>query len=290
MKPTSSSWRVVGRDGVVFVALAALGAACADRESTPTPSHPVVSWDANDLEQWSLAQEANFVLDEDELGFLAGMPAGLFGVYPGQYEAGRQRVPYSVVRWRSPDSLAPVGSIAGQDYYFGPGGRGIGFPPVRFNTTVAAGNGVLFVSEGDARLTVLDGMGAVRLEVRVAGTGVELGGEVRSRVTDSLYALVARSPVRMARRLESAPLPERTDGFDATVLARDGTLWMGGRSIPGIERRLWINLEQDGAPVRRLQLPRSVVVLDADEDRLLLTTRDDLGVYHVEVRQIVSRT
>lgn len=392
MKPTSSSWRVVGRDGAVFVALAALGAACADRESTPTPSHPVVSWYANDLEQWSLAQEADFVLDEDELGFLAGRPAGLFGVsglvvvadrgnsrilvldslgrlqrtvgrrgdgplefvelaslsawpgdsvfafdmrtrysvfspetgegrtvkfegmmvgpvgawpgpdtdelwllegshiYPGQYEAGRQRVPYSVVRWRSPDSLAPVGSIAGQDYYFGPGGRGIGFPPVRFNTTVAAGNGVLFVSEGDARLTVLDGMGAVRLEVRVAGTGVELGGELRSRVTDSLYALVARSPVRMARRLESAPLPERTDGFDATVLARDGTLWMGGRSIPGIEHRLWVNLEQDGAPVRRLQLPRSVVVLDADEDRLLLTTRDDLGVYHVEVRQIVART
>ena len=161
---------------------------------------------------------------------------------------------------------------------------------MRFNTTVAAGNGVLFVSEGDARLTVLDGMGAVRLEVRVAGTGVELGGELRSRVTDSLYALVARNPVRMARRLESAPLPERTDGFDVTMLARDGTLWMGGRNIPGIEHRLWINLEQDGAPVRRLQLPRSVVVLDADEDRLLLTTRDDLGVYHVEVRQIVSRT
>ena len=124
----------------------------------------------------------------------------------------------------------------------------------------------------------------------MAGTGVELVGEVRSRVTDSLYALVALTAIRMESRLEHSPLPERTDGFDHTVLAHDGTLWLGGRSIAGIEHRLWVNLEQDGAPVRRLRLPRSVRVMDVDEDRLLLSRRDDLGTYQVEVRRIVPQT
>ena len=380
----------LGRYAVL--ALAALGVACADPEPTPSASHPVVSWDANDLEQWSLAANADFLLGEEEIGFLHGAPAGLISasglavvadrgnnrilvldslgrlhrtvgrrgkgplefvnlmllsqwpgdsvfafdsrtrysvfspetgegrtvqfdgmmgpvggwpgpepdevwlfegghLYPGgQYDAGRQRVPYSVVRWRAPDSLVRVMSVAGQDYTFGPGGRGYSRPPVFFRTSAAAGNGLFFVSEGDPRLTVFDGTGAIQLEVRVAGTGVELVGEVRSRVTDSLYALEARTAIRMERRLESSPLPERTDGFDHTVLARDGTLWMGGRSIAGIEHRLWVNLEQDGAPVRRLRLPRSVSVLDVDEDRLLLSRRDDLGTYQVEMRRLVPQT
>ena len=71
------------------------------------------------------------------------------------------------------------------------------------------------------------------------------------------------------------------------ALGRDGTLWLGGWNIPGIEHRLWVNLEQDGTPVRQLRLPRSEVVMDADGDRLLVRKWDDLGVYDVEVRRIV---
>ncbi len=373
----------------VVLVLAVLVAGCAEREPTPTSSHPVVAWHADDLEQWHMTEDSDFLLDEEEVGFLANQPLGLFaasglvvvadrgnhrilvldslgrlqrtigrkgegplefmglasidewpgdsvfafdmrtrysvfspetgegrtvkfegmmgpiGAWPGpeadelwllegahlypagQYRAGRQRVPYSVVRWRPPDSIFPIASIAGPDYTFGAGGRGRSRPPVRFRTSIAAGNGLLFVSEGDPRLTIRDGMGAVRLEVEVAGTGVELAGEVRSQVTDSLYALVAITRVRMAKRLEKAPLPERTDGFDATVLGRDGTLWLGGRNIPGIKDRLWVNLEPDGTPVRRLRLPRSATLMDADGDRLLVRRWDGLGVYDVEVRRIV---
>ena len=206
-------------------------------------------------------------------------------IYPGQFDLGRQRLPLQVARWRPPDSVVEVASVAGPEYHIERGGYVR--PPLRPATTFAAADGVLFVSEGDPRLTVLDGAGEVQLEVRVAGTGVELAGGVRSRVVDSLHALVALTTVRMAARLETAPLPELVEGFHAMALGRDGTLWLGGWNIPGIEHRLWVNLEQDGTPVRQLRLPRSVVVMDADGDRLLVRKWDDLGVYDMEVRRIV---
>ena len=375
----------------VVLILAATASGCGDSGEPAAAGHAVVSWHVDDLEPVSLAEDADFRLDEDKVGFLAGTPAGLLGTsglvvvadpgnhrilvldslgnlqrtigrrgegpleflelasmhawpgdsvlafdmryrhsvfspetgegrtatfegmmaplmaqpgpeagelwlvegahtYPGQFEAGRQRLPYSVVRWRPPDSVVQVASVAGPDVYVGPGGRGVGTPPVRSVTRFAAADGLLFVSEGAPELTVLDPTGATRLEVRVAGTGVALtNNEVRQRVTDSLFALVAITRVRMAKRLEAAPLPDSATGFDDLVLARDGSLWLGGRSIPGIAKRLWINLERDGSPLRRLRLPRSTWLLHADGDRLLLGKRDDLELYQVEVRRIVPQ-
>ena len=391
INPEPAARRVPRGVGRTFVlVLAGLAVGCADQEPAPA-SHPVVSWNADDLEAWSLAEDADFLLDEDEVGFLAGTPAGILGasglvvvadpgnhrilvldslgrlqrtigrrgqgpleflelrsmsawpgdsvlafdyrngpsvfspetgegrtvrldgmfppnlalsgpdtdqlwlvegqlIAPGQYEAGRQRLPISVARWQPPDSVVRVTSVAGSELHFGPGGRGFSKPPVRYKTSVAAGSGLLFVSEGDPRLTVLDATGAVQLEVQVAGTGVELTGDVRQQVTDSLFALVALTRIRMEKRLEKAPLPDNTAGFDVTMLARDGSLWLAGRSIPGIEERLWINLEQDGSPLRRLTMPRSIRVLDGDGNRLLLRAWDDLGLHHVEVRRIVPRS
>lgn len=213
-----------------------------------------------------------------------------FHIWPGKYPAGRRRLPLSVVRWRAEgDEIVPVAdSVSGSDYYFGPRGVGFGKPPVSEVTSIAAGAGFLFVSEGAPSVRFMDAEGATRMEVAVEGTGVELGGNVRHRVTDSLYALEAINPVRMEKRLESAPLPERADGFDVVVFARDSTLWLGGRGIPGIEHRAWINVDLDGAPLRRLRLPRSLLVMDAEGDRLLLRRRDDMGLHHVEVRRAIS--
>ena len=372
----------------VALVLAALGASCTEHEPTPGSSHPVVSWNAEDLDQWRLAGDGNFQLDEKEIGFLVNQPRGLLGAsglvvvadrgnnrilvldsvgrlqrtvgrkgegplefieltslsrwpgdsvfafdarsrfsvfspetgegrtvtfdgmmaplvarpgpepnelwlvegahfYPGQLGLGKQRLPYHVARWRPPDSVGRIATVAGPEFHVDR--RGPVDSPLRPTTTFAAANGVLFVSEGDPRLTVLDGTAEVRLEVRIAGTGVELAGEVRSRVVDSLYALVALTRVRMAARLQKAPLPDVAEGFHAMALGRDGTLWLGAWNIPGIEHRLWVNLEQDGTPVRRLRLPRSVVVMDADGDRLLVRRWNDLGVYDVDVRRIVAQ-
>ena len=213
-----------------------------------------------------------------------------FHIWPGKYPAGRRRLPLSVVRWRAEGGeIVPVAdSVSGSDYYFGPRGVGFGKPPVSEVTSIAAGAGFLFVSEGAPSVRFMDAEGATRMEVAVEGTGVELGGNVRHRVTDSLYALEAINPVRMEKRLESAPLPERADGFDVVVFARDSTLWLGGRGIPGIEHRAWINVDMDGVPLRRLRLPRSLLVMDAEGDRLLLRRRDDMGLHHVEVRRAIS--
>ena len=390
--PESAAHRAPWGVGRTFVlVLAGLAIGCENRKPAPAGTghrHPVVSWNVDDLEAWSLAEDADFLLHEDEVGFLAGVPAGILGasglavvadpgnhrilvldslgrlqrtigrkgqgpleflrllslsawpgdsvfaydyrngysvfspetgegrtakfegmmapvlaqpspetgelwlvegdhIYPGQYEAGRRRVPHSVVRWRPPDSIFPVASVAGYDFYFGPGGRGHGRPPVHYRTSFAAARGLLFVSEGDPRLTALDATGAVQLEVQVAGTAADLTGDVRQRVTDSLYARVALTRMRMEQRLKSAPLPDSVAGFDETILSRDGSLWLAGRNIPGIEERLWINLEQDGSPLRRLTMPRSIRVLHGDGDRLLLGAWDDLGLPSVEVRRIV---
>jgi len=208
-------------------------------------------------------------------------------IWPGKYSAGRFRVPFSVVRWRMDGEVVPVASVPGPDYYSGPGGMGYGVPPVPEITSFAAGAGFLFVSEGPPRVRFIDAEGVTQLEVVVEGTALELGGEVKDRVTDSLYALVALTRTRMEKRLASAPLPERADGFAAIVFARDRTLWLGGRGIPGIEHRDWINVDLDGAPLRRLRLPRSLLVMDAEGDRLLLRRQDDLGLHHVETRRVV---
>ena len=208
-------------------------------------------------------------------------------IWPGKYPAGRHRLPFSVVRWRVDGEVIPVASVPGPDYYFGPGGVGFGAPPVPQVTSFAAGAGFLYVSEGSPRVRFIDPEGVTKLEVAVEGTAVELGGEVKDRVTDSLYALVALTRTRMEKRLAAAPLPERADGFAAIVFARDRTLWLGGRGIPGIEHRDWINVDLDGAPLRRLRLPRSLLVMDAEGDRLLLRRQDDLGLHHVEVRRVV---
>ena len=209
-------------------------------------------------------------------------------IWPGKYPAGRRRILSSFVRWRAKGGeIVPVATILGRDYYFGPGGVGYGAPPVPEVTSVAAGAGFLFVSEGAPRVRFVDAEGVTRLEVAVEGAAVDLGGDVRRRVTDSLYALVALTRVRMEKRLEAAPLPERAEGFSGIVFARDSTLWLGGRAIPGIEHRDWINVGLDGAPLRRLRLPRSLLLMDVDGDRLLLRRRDDMGLHHMEVRRAV---
>ena len=208
-------------------------------------------------------------------------------IWPGKYPAGRRRVPISIVRWRMDGKVIPVASVPYADYHFGPGGVGYSAPPVPEITSFAAGAGFLFVSEGPPRVRFIDAEGVTRLEVAVEGTAVELGGEVKDRVTDSLYALVALTRTRMEKRLAAAPLPERADGFAMIVFARDRTLWLGGRGIPGIEHRDWINVDLDGSPVRRLRLPRSLLVMDAEGDRVLLRRRDDLGLHHVEARRVV---
>ena len=219
----------------------------------------------------------------DELWLSEGMH-----IWPGKYPAGRRRILTSVVRWRAKGGeIVPVDSILGRDVVFGPRGVGYSFPPVPEVTSVAVGAGFLFVSEGAPHVRFMDAEGVTKLEVAIEGAAVELGGDVRRRVTDSLYALVALSRVRMERRLEAAPLPERAEGFSRIVFARDSTLWLGGRAVPGIEHRDWINVGLDGAPLRRLRLPRSRLLMDVEGDRLLLRRRDDVGLHHVEVRRAV---
>ena len=209
-------------------------------------------------------------------------------IWSGKYPAGRRRLLSSVARWRAKEGeIVPVDSVPSHDYYFTRGGKDFVAPPVPEVTSVAAGAGFLFVSEGAPRVRFMDAEGVTRLEVAVEGTAVDLGGDVRRRVTDSLYALVALTRVRMEKRLKAAPLPERADGFSRIVFARDSTLWLGGRGIPGIEHRDWINVSLDGEPLRRLRLPRSLLVMDAEADRLLLRRRDDMGLHHVEVRRAV---
>ena len=224
---------------------------------------------------------------DGELWMVGGLRIG-----PGQYDAGRRRVPLDLFRYVSSDSIAKVATLAGPELFFGPGGAGYTTPPVPVaaGTSLSAGDDRLYVSDGERPVvTVMDRSGATVREIEVAGLDVEVTDDLRGMITDSLFALEARSEARMRSRLEKTPVPSQLGGFAWIGLAGDGTLWIAGRGVPGVEMRLWVNVNVDGRLLRRIELPRSVGVLDASGDRLLLRRRDALGVQRVALHAVARR-
>ena len=208
----------------------------------------------------------------------------------GQLDEGRQRVPIELFRYVASDSILKVADLAGPEVFFGPGGAGFTMPPLPVGTSLAAGDDRLFVSDGERPVvTVMDRTGATVSEIEVTGMDVEVTDALRDMITDSLYALEARSEERMRSRLENIPIPSQISGFNIAGLAQDGTLWIVPRNVPGIEMRPWVNVGVDGQLLRRLVLPRSVSILDASADRLLLLRTDALGVERVELRATARR-
>ena len=224
---------------------------------------------------------------DGELWRLGGLRIG-----PGEYGAGRRRVPFDLFRYVSSDSVFKVATLAGPELFFGPGGVGYTTPPVPVaaGTSLTANEGELFVSEGDRPVvTVMDRNGVTVREIEVAGMDVEVTEDMRAIITDSLYALVAKTEARMRSRLEKTPIPSQLSGFALIKLAGDGTLWIAGRGASGIEMRIWVNMGVNGQLHRRFDLPSSVSVLDASADRVLMRRTDALGVERVELHAIARR-
>ena len=213
-------------------------------------------------------------------------------IAPGQYDAGRRRVPLDLFRYVASDSIPKVATLAGPELFFGPGGVGFATPPVpaAAGTSLSADDDRLYVSDGERPVvTVMDRHGATAREIEVVGMDIEVTDDLRSMITDSLYAREAQSEARMRSRLERTPIPPRLSGFGLIGLAQDGTLWLASRSVPGIEMEWWANVSVDGQLLRRIELPRSVSILDASGDRLLVRSRDALGVQRVALHAVARR-
>lgn len=224
---------------------------------------------------------------DGDLWLLGGLRIG-----PGDFGPGRQRIPIELFRYVASDSIPKVADLAGPELFFGPGGVGYTMPPVPVaaGTTLSASDDRLFVSDGERPVVaVLDRTGATVGEIEVAGMDIQVTDDLRDMITDSLYANVAQSEARMRSRLEKTPIPSRLSGFQLIRLAGDGTLWIAGRGVSGIEMRPWVNVGVDGRRLRRFDLPRSAGVLDASADRLLLRRWDALGVERVELHAISRR-
>ena len=217
---------------------------------------------------------------------------GGLGIGPGEHGAGRRRVPVDLFRYVGSDSVVRVATLAGPELFFGAGGVGFTIPPVPVaaGTSLSPGDDKLFVSDGERPvITVMDRNGATVREIEVAGMDIEVTDDLRDMITDSLYALVAKTEARMRSRLAKTPIPVQLSGFALIMLAGDGTLWIAGRGAPGIETRTWVNMTINGRLLRRFDLPRSVGVLDASADRVLLRTTDALGVDRVELHGVARR-
>ena len=214
---------------------------------------------------------------------------GPIRIAPGQYEEGRRRIPIELYRLVASDSAVHLATLQGPELVFGPDGQGFIRPPlpVAGGISLAVGDNLLFLADGERpEVVVMDQNGETVREFEVTGMGIAIDDDLRSMISDTLYDRYARSEERMRSRLELAPIPERIDGFGYLVFARDGTLWVGGRSVPGIQMRTWMNLDTRGGLIRRLEMPRTTSILDADADRLLLRTTDILGVERVALRRI----
>jgi len=203
---------------------------------------------------------------------------------PGDLQSsGRHRLHHDVGYWEGTDKVQKVASVAGPQM--------AGRSPVLFgpHTSLAAGGGLLFVSEGERPTVVaMDARRAVRREITVNGLAAEFTEALREKHVEWLYAHSGYSPESVDWMLENAPLPRVVDAFVQVVVAQDGSLWLGQRGVPGGEQRHWINVTAEGAPVRRVVMPTGRTMLDAAGDQLLFLRRDDLGRDYVEVHTATS--
>lgn len=220
---------------------------------------------------------------------LPGLDGGLWvvGVVlagPGDVQSsGRYRLHHDVGYWEGVGKVRKVASVAGPQM--------VGQAPALFapHTSLAAGGGFLFVSEGERpTVAAMESSGVVRREITVNGLAAEFTEALREKHVEWLHAHSGYSPESVDWMLENAPLPEVVDAFVQVVFARDGSLWLGQRGAPGGEERHWINVTTEGAPIRRVATPTGRTMLDAAEDRLLFLRRDDLERDYVEVHTAIS--
>ena len=197
--------------------------------------------------------------------------------------SGRHRLRHDVGYWEGKGKVQKVGSVAGMQLA---GQRPVLFAP---HTSFAAGDGLLFVSEGERPIVAaMDASGAVRREIAVNGLAAEFTEALREEYAEWLKENSGYSPESVDWMLENAPLPPVVDAFVQVVFAQEGSLWLGQRGVPGGEERHWINVTTEGAPIRRILMPAGRTMLDAAGDRLLFLRRDDLQRDYVEVHTAVS--
>lgn len=192
--------------------------------------------------------------------------------------SGRHRLRHDVGYWGGMGEVRKVGSVAGRQM--------AGRSPVLFgpHTSFATGDGLLFVSEGERpTVAAMDASGAVRREIAVNGLAAEFTEALREKHAERLKENSGYSPESVDWMLENAPLPSVVDALVQVVFARDGSLWLGQRGVPGGGERHWVNVTTEGAPLRRVVMPAGRTMLDAAEDRLLFLRRDDLQRDYVEV-------
>lgn len=197
--------------------------------------------------------------------------------------SGLHRLRHDVGYWGGLGDMQKVGSIAGMQLA---GQRPVLFAP---HTSLATGDGFLFVSEGERpTVAAMDASGAARREITVNGLAAEFTEALREQHAEWLRENSGSTPETVDRMLEDAPLPSVVDAFVQVVFAQEGSLWLGQRGVPGGEERHWINVTTEGAPIRRIVMPARRTMLDAAGDRLLFLRWDDLQRDYVEVHTAVS--
>jgi len=83
------------------------------------------------------------------------------------------------------------------------------------------------------------------------------------------------------RRLDELPAPERFPVFDVLRPGHEGQVWMRSYPLPGDSAVDWFAFTPDGEAIGRVTLPVSLAVQMVHENRLIATTRDELGVVRV---------
>ena len=198
---------------------------------------------------------------------------------------GPARFRHDVGYWQGTGRVTKVHSLAAGGYVK-QGGRVLQWLEGP-TTAMATGNGLFYFTEGERpTVAVLDPTGVVLREINVHGLAVQLTDARRQKLVERLHESYGVAAVD--RLLDAAPLPEQFDAIQQIVFGRDGTLWLGQRPTPDMER-IWLNVTTEGEPIRQVAMPaKDGVMLDAAGDRLLFLTRDKLDLDYIHVHVIAA--
>jgi hypothetical protein len=212
----------------------------------------------------------------------------------GTEQRGLRREPYRLYRY-SPagEPLAHLGDFPGMEVFVSDaqGRFSVSVPPFGRNTFFAVGGDEFWAGDNAFyTLQAFDASGAPKRMLRRTGPQAALQrAEIEAEKARRLEASPsAESRRRTEARFREMSLPESPPAFRGILVDRAKRLWVAEWLRPEAGGLEWTVFGPSGSRMARTILPRGFSPLDVGDDFVLGVWRDDLGVEHLRLYQLVK--